>query len=61
MEQDEIRREMEQIMGQLPLNCQRYLLELARASRKAESYLSDPAAVSFSTGESHTRPQDPQQ
>lgn len=35
-------REMEEIMRQLSPNRQRYLLELARASKKAESYLSGP-------------------
>lgn len=42
MEQEEMYREMEEIMRQLSPNRQRYLLELARASKKAESYLSGP-------------------
>lgn len=45
MEQEEIYREMEEIMGQLSPNRQRYLLELARASKRAESYLSGPGTL----------------
>lgn len=42
MGQEEMYQEMERIMRQLSPNRQRYLLELARASKKAESYLSGP-------------------
>lgn len=59
MVQKKIQHEMKEIMEQLPLNCQRYLVELARAAQKAESYLSEPAAVSASTGKTPAAPHDP--
>ncbi len=46
MKQEDMRREMEAIMEQLSPNRQRYLLELARASKKAEGYLDEPDAPS---------------
>lgn len=42
MGQEEMYQEMERIMRQLSPNRQRYLLELARASKKAECYLEGP-------------------
>ncbi len=39
MEQEEICREMETLMRQLSLECQQYLVELARAARKVENCL----------------------
>lgn len=42
MDQKELYREMAEIMGQLSVNRQRYLLELARASKRAERWLSGP-------------------
>lgn len=53
MSQEEIRREMEEIMRQLSPNRQRYLLELARASKKAECYLDPPPDVPMA--QSHTK------
>ena len=45
MDQEEMLQEMRKIMKQLPLNCQRDLLDLARASKKAERYLNDSAVL----------------
>lgn len=46
MKQEDMRREMAAIMEQLSPNRQRYLLELARASKKAECYLEPPSPES---------------
>lgn len=43
MEQEEARREMTALMGQLSLDRQRELLALARAAKKAEDCLHRPA------------------
>lgn len=42
MEQDDITKEITEILASLTPNRQRYLLELARASKKAETYLMEP-------------------
>lgn len=61
VEQEEMYREMERIMRQLSPNRQRYLLELARASKKAESYLEGPDTLQglSKEGESFGVPQRP--
>lgn len=42
MERDDMTAEMIEILAGLTPNRQRYLLELARASKKAEAYLMEP-------------------
>ena len=51
MDQEGMLQEMREIMKQLPLNRQRYLLELARASKKAERYLEEPTDLDSPDGE----------
>ena len=46
IDREEMIREVNEIMEQLPPLRQRFLLEVARASKKAEHYLRDPPDLS---------------
>lgn len=56
MEQDAMAKEITEILQTLTPNRQRYLLELARASKKAEAYLMEPDAPA---GLTQTGPETP--